>query len=258
MINRSPLTRWNWYGPLLLVVALIVGCQTPHQATGGEPAARSLPTLQMQRLATGVWMHTSYNTFDGVVYPSNGLIVREGDHLVLLDSAWGADATEELLAWIDEEIGLPVDRALSTHFHDDRTGGVAVLEAAGIDVWSHPMTQRLSAEEGNPVPPNALPGIEEPGATTRFGIVEVLYPGGGHARDNIMVWLPEQKILYGGCAVRELATDSLGNTADADLASWPKAIRRAQTHCPDARLVIPGHGKPGGPQLLEHMHELFE
>lgn len=185
-------------------------------------------------------MHTSYNTFDGVVYPSNGLIVREGDHLVLLDSAWGAEATEELLVWIDEEIGLPV------------------LEAAGIPVWAHPMTRRLSAEEGNPVPPNALSGIDAPGSATGFGTVEVFYPGGGHARDNIMVWLPEQKMLYGGCAVRELATDNLGNTADADLAYWPRAIRNAQARYPQAETVIPGHGEPGGPELLEHMHALFE
>jgi len=238
---------------LLLYGLLLAACQSsdtqvPQSASG----------LEVQPLGPDVWMHTSYNTFDGVVYPSNGLIVREGDHLVLLDSAWGAEATEELLVWIDEEIGLPVDRALSTHFHSDRTGGVAVLEAAGIPVWSHPMTQRLSAEEGNPVPPNALKGIEAPGSTTGFGSIEVLYPGGGHARDNIMVWLPEQKMLYGGCAVRELATDNLGNTADADLAHWPQAIRNAQARYPQAETVIPGHGEPGGPELLEHMHALFE
>lgn len=238
---------------LLVGMLLMAGCQTQH-----HPAHQADPGLQVEAIQSGVWMHTSYNTFDGVVYPSNGLIVREGDHLVLLDSAWGAEATEELLAWIDEEIGLPVDRALSTHFHSDRTGGAAVLEAAGIPVWSHPMTQRLSAEEGNPVPANALSGLETPGNTTGFGSLEVLYPGGGHARDNIMVWLPEQKMLYGGCAVRELATDNLGNTADADLAYWPQAIRHAQATYPEAEVVIPGHGKPGGPELLEHMHTLFE
>jgi len=238
---------------LLVGMLLMAGCQTQH-----NPAHQANPGLQVEAIQPGVWMHTSYNTFDGVVHPSNGLIVREGDHLVLLDSAWGTEATEELLVWIDEEIGLPVDRALSTHFHSDRTGGVAVLEAAGIPVWSHPMTQRLSVEEGNPVPPNALNGIDVPGSATRFGTVEVFYPGGGHARDNIMVWLPEQKMLYGGCAVRELATDNLGNTADADLAHWPRAIRNAQARYPGAETVIPGHGEPGGPELLEHMHTLFE
>mgnify|MGYP002264010683 CR=1 FL=1 len=104
---------------LLLLGLLVAGCQSDHRHS---PSAS--PGLHVEQLEPGVWMHTSYNTFDGVLYPSNGLIVREGGHLVLLDSAWGAEATEELLAWIENEIGLPVNRALSTHFHDDRTGGV--------------------------------------------------------------------------------------------------------------------------------------
>lgn len=228
---------------------LIAGCQT---------ASADDTTIEMRAIQPGVWVHTSYNTFEGVRYPSNGLIVREGDHLVLLDPAWGAAATRVLLARIRGEIGLPVTRALASHFHGDRTDGVNELKAAGIEVWTHPMTQTLSAKEGNPVPEHALSGLNQPGDTVSFGSMEVLYPGAGHAPDNLMVWLPEQHLLYGGCAVRELATDNLGNTGDADLASWSAAIRRAQHHYPDARVVVPGHGAIGGPDLLSHMHELFE
>ncbi|ASK33310.1 VIM family subclass B1 metallo-beta-lactamase [Alcanivorax sp. N3-2A] len=245
----------NPFLPFLLLLGLVfAGCQS-HPA-GHAPAGD--PGLRVEPLAPGVWMHTSYNTFDGVLYPSNGLIVREGDHLVLLDSAWGAPATGELLAWIDEHIGLPVQRALSTHFHDDRTGGADVLKAAGVTVWAHPMTRRLSAREGNPVPEKALPGLETVGSAVGWGSLEILYPGGGHAPDNLMVWLPAQRILYGGCAVREMATDNLGNTGDADLQSWPRAIALAQQRYPGVERVIPGHGEPGGPELLTHMHELFK
>lgn len=105
----------TFLAPWLLIAALLMaGCLSHNRHS---PSAN--PGLHVEQLEPGVWMHTSYNTFDGVLYPSNGLIVREGDHLVLLDSAWGAEATEELLVWIDEEIGLPVDRALSTHFHSE-------------------------------------------------------------------------------------------------------------------------------------------
>ena len=132
-----------------------------------------------------------------------------------------------------------------------------VLAAAGIKVLAHPLTLKLSAQGGGPVPKHSLSGLDKPGNTATVGSVEVLYPGAGHAPDNIMVWLPEQKILYGGCAIRELATDSLGNTADGDLASWPKAIKLAQDRYSTAEVVIPGHGAPGGPELLAHMHQLF-
>lgn len=252
-----------WWFLLWAGALFTAGCQGNAVDDVHPPATSPLgasledPGLQVEQIQPGVWVHTSYNRFDGVLYPSNGLIVREGDHLILLDPAWGADATEALLVWIDGEIGLPVARALSTHFHADRTAGVDVLQEAGIEVWAHPMTRALSAEQGTPVPEHALASLDQPADAVRFGSMEVLYPGAGHAPDNIMVWLPEQRLLYGGCAIRERATDNLGNTGDADLASWPQAVRRAQQRYPQAKWVVPGHGEPGGPELLSHTLRLF-
>ena len=52
-------------------------------------------------------------SFDGAVYPSNGLIVRDGDELLLIDTAWGAKNTAALLAEVEKQIGLPVTRVQS-------------------------------------------------------------------------------------------------------------------------------------------------
>ena len=57
-------------------------------------------------------------------------------------------------------------------------------------------------------------------------------------------------MLHGGCAVRELSSTSAGNVADADLAEWPTSVERIQKHYPEAEVVIPGHGLPGGLDLL--------
>ncbi len=29
--------------------------------------------------------------------------------------------------------------------------------------------------------------------------LEVFYPGEGHSKDNITIWIPEYKVLFGGC-----------------------------------------------------------
>ena len=40
-------------------------------------------------LDEGVWLHTSYYTYpSGTRFPSNGLIVKEGNSLTLIDTAW--------------------------------------------------------------------------------------------------------------------------------------------------------------------------
>ena len=233
--------------------------QTAEPENSTIPKTHNAADLSLRLLKPGLWIHTSHHTFtDGTRYPSNGLVVREDDGLVLIDPAWGAAATTELLSLIKHDIGLPIKRAYATHFHGDRTAGVDILAAAGIDVFTHPLTQKLSRENGNPVPQNALMALDKPGASVVMGQVEVFFPGHGHAPDNIMLWLPEHRVLYGGCAIRELSTDSLGNTEDADLASWKNAVQRAQTRYPQVETVVPGHGDSAGPETLSHMLKLFE
>ena len=80
----------------------------------------------------------------------------------------------------------------------------------------------------------------------RFGPVELFYPGAAHSTDNLVVYVPSANVLYGGCAVHELSSTSAGNVADADLAEWPTSVERIQKHYPEAEVVIPGHGLPGG------------
>ena len=70
--------------------------------------------------------------------------------------------------------------------------------------------------------------------------------------DNLVVYVPSANVLYGGCAVHELSSTSAGNVADADLAEWPTSVERIQKHYPEAEVVIPGHGLPGGLDLLQH------
>lgn len=243
---------------VLIAVTIAVGCQSaPRPHCGIEGAAPEIGLREL-RPGAGVWVHTSYHTFpDGARYASNGLVVREGDGLLLVDTAWGERPTIELLRRIDQVIGLPVRRAVVTHSHADRIGGVDVLEARGVEVFAHPMTRRLAIEAGSPVPDRVLEGLASPGDATAMGPVEVLYPGPAHSPDNLMVWVPDARVLLGGCAMRGM-TWGLGNVEDADLDHWPAAIRIAQRRYRDAQVVVPGHGEIGGPELLTHTLDLLE
>lgn len=212
--------------------------------------------LQIQQLQPGIWMHTSFRRIAGVKLPSNGLIVQENDYLVLIDTAWGNDLTKELFAWIDKILKKPVSRAFITHFHDDRMGGTPVLEARNIPFRSMALTTILGKSSGLPLP-SPLMMLGDNLRTLRSGSVEIYYPGPGHTADNLMVWLPASKILFGGCAVRPADSHSLGNTLDADLKQWPESIRRVIERYPDAKMVIPSHGAPGGVELLNHTLKLL-
>lgn len=247
------------------ISSLLICTTASFMAVAGPPAPSAQPSgdyptadeiavgaVRLHRVADGVWSHIATQSFDGAVFPSNGLIVRDGDELLLIDTAWGAKNTAALLAEIDKHIGLPVTRAVSTHFHDDRVGGVDVLRAAGVATYASPSTRRLAEAEGNEVPAHSLEGLSSSGDWVRFGPVELFYPGAAHSLDNLVAYVPSANVLYGGCAIHELSRTSAGNVADADLDAWPDSVERIQERYPDAGLVIPGHGLPGGPDLLEH------
>ncbi len=59
------------------------------------------------------------------------------------------------------------------------------------------------------------------------------------------------------CLVRSADAASLGNTAEADLERWPATIVTLQRDYAAARVVVPGHGRPGGPELLARTLELL-
>jgi metallo-beta-lactamase class B VIM len=210
------------------------------------------PDLQVRELRPGVWLHTSWQPLDdGRRFPSNGLIVREGDHLLLVDTAWGEPATEDLLKWIDKTLRLPVKAAVVTHFHGDRLGGARVLESRRIPFHGHPLTPGLAAAIELPAP-RVLSGLAASGGVDHVGSLEVFYPGPAHTRDNVVVWLPESRVLAGGCAVRAGDATALGNLADADVNSYAASIRRVLERYPKPEVVVPGHGDPGGVELLRN------
>lgn len=234
---------------LLLVAGAAAGA-----AVGAERvAARSDATVDLDSLRPGVWVHTSYYTYpNGSRFSSNGLVVREGDGLTLIDTAWGERLTVELLGLIERDLRLPIRRAIVTHAHGDRTAGADVLRDRGIPVLAHPRTIELALESGLAPPSDSLSGISTPGSAVTLGSIEIFYPGPGHAPENVMVWVPGAKVLFGGCAVRPADATTLGNTAHANRTEWPVAIERARKRYAEAEVVVPGHGAAGGPDLLRH------
>ena len=221
------------------------------------PSWHLSPDLEIRELQPGIWVHTSWQVLsNGLRYPSNGLIVREENSVLLIDTAWGDASTIELLDWIDLELGVPVSAVIATHSHDDRMGGAPVLAERGIPLYAHPLSIPLALGKGLPEPRSV--GHLKPGGAVEFGAVEVFYPGPAHTVDNIMVWLPESRLLVGGCAVKSNDADSMGNVADANLDEWPNSIRRAAEQYPGAVQVLPGHGDIGGPELLMHTTSLLE
>jgi glyoxylase-like metal-dependent hydrolase (beta-lactamase superfamily II) len=92
------------------------------------------------------------------------------------------------------------------------------------------------------------------GLTLTFGgeEVRVIDPGPSQASDKLAVYFGGQDLLFGSCIV--VGTDALRNTADADLANWPSAVRKLEQL--PAEIAVPGHGGRTDRGLLPHTPEL--
>ena len=213
-------------------------------------------TAVFKPVAPNAYIHTSYARPYGSPYPSNGMVVSTTAGAVLIDTGWDEDQTKQIVRWVKAELHQPVVLCIITHNHYDRMAGLPYLKKRGVRVVSTDLTRAKMSAVGLQEPTGVLPN------DTMFTIggqtFRTYFPGAGHAGDNIVVWLPAQKVLFAGCLVKDTATMGLGNLSDAVLSDWPQSVRNVQTMFPDAELIVPGHQEPGDKRLLTHTLTLLE
>jgi metallo-beta-lactamase class B len=226
--------------------AALAGDGSPQALELGVPAmTRLAATVWVARLSPGLWLHCTTGRIDpGIYYPANGLILERPHGALLIDTGWLPDHALTLLDWSRNALSAPITEAVATHFHSDRTGGVAALHRAGVPTYAHPLTCSLAAAHRLNVPVPCTAFGNEP--YTMGAGCELFRPGAGHTPDNVVAWFPAQRVLYGGCFLKSVTSGGLGNVADAVLADWPASVQRARRAYPGAIAVVPGHGTISG------------
>ncbi len=236
----------------IFFVALLIiqGCQAESQ-TSAQQASTMVAEVEFTQLYPNVWMHTSYKVLPkwGRVL-SNGLVYFVEGEAILIDTAWTDAQTEYIQNWALEE-GSPITRAVFTHAHDDKMGGVQSLREKGIATYAHPLSNQYAPERAL-TPAEFDLTFDAAGVTTEIGNIEIMYAGAGHTTDNIVVAIPETRILFGGCLIRSGQSRTLGNTTDGDVAAWGPTVEKIQVKYGQYEIVIPSHGSPAGVELLQH------
>jgi len=174
---------------------------------------------------------------------------------VVIDTPWTDAQTEALFAWLADSLGLRVVAVVPCHAHDDCIGGLAAAHRMGATSYALDHTIEFARRDGKEIPQHAFADSMSLAMGGRE--ILLLHAGPGHTPDNIVAWVPDQRVLFGGCLVRSEAAKDMGNTAEADLQGWPGTISNLLARFPDAQVIIPGHGSPGGLELLRHTMELL-
>ncbi|MDX1908459.1 MAG: BlaB/IND/MUS family subclass B1 metallo-beta-lactamase [Bacteroidia bacterium] len=213
------------------------------------------PALAISRLTADMYVFTTWQLTGGSRFPANGLYVLTDSGAVLLDTPWDPTQFQPLLDSIRVRHGQRVVLCLATHAHDDRTGGLAYYAQQGISTYTSRMTDSISQVQGDP---RATRTFRQ---DTIFQVgqysFDVYYGGPGHSPDNVVVWIPQTRLLYGGCLIKSTEATHLGNLADANVSAWPATLRHIRQRWGAPRYVIPGHQDWTDPHSPQHTLKLL-
>ena len=183
------------------------------------------------------------------------MYVVTDDGVILIDALWDEAQTQPLLDSIEKRHHQRVKICVITHFHDDRTAGLDILKQQGVKTYSYIRSYQKGMEKGEKTTEFRFT------ADTSFQLghirFEAFFPGHGHAPDNIVIWFPQAKVLYGGCFIKSMEAETLGNLEDADVASWTLAVQKVMKKFKSPRYVIPGHQSWTDKNALKHTLQLL-
>jgi metallo-beta-lactamase class B len=261
---------------LIFLIIMVYGANIYCQSDQKKNQTKISEDLFYAKIQDSVYMFTHY-----FPWGSNGMFILLPDKQgLLINTPCEITGTDSLLNWIEQSFGHLKITAIVTGFHQDNLGGDEVLLSKNIPVYGPDLTVKLVKEKSaelkkiimnsvssdenkryynsykvlHLMPPNKTFPIKK-GLELKFGdeIFEVYFPGESHTIDNTVVYLHKRKILFGGCMIKGLEYNNPGFTGYANMTEWPVSVEKVINRFQDCRIVIPGHGKEGGKQLLPHM-----
>jgi metallo-beta-lactamase class B len=207
-------------------------------------------SLKITHLKGDFYIYTTYNYYKGNRIGANGMYLLTNDGAVLFDSPWDTTQFQPLIDSIRTRHNKKLLLCIATHFHEDRTGGLEYFRQHSIQTYTTRKTDALSRQR------NMKRAADLINNDTVFTVgqytFQTYFPGPGHAPDNIVIWFPKEKILYGGCLVKSVDDTTLGNLGDADVKRYAATLKNVIKKYSGYKHVIPGHNDWQNRESLEH------
>ena len=216
----------------------------------------------VKQIAPGVWFREGDIEHAG---HCNNAIIEMKDYLIIVDANFPSGA-RAVLADAKKVSAKPVKYVFDTHHHGDHSYGNAVWTQAGSTTLAYkgvaeemkryePKRWQATIKERKDVADMHAASVEPPKQTfdkSPFILKDdtrearFYFFGWAHTRGDGFVYLPKEKVLCSGDAA---VNGAYNYTADGNIGNWPKVVAAAQKL--DVEHVLPGHGGPGGKEILE-------
>ena len=246
--------RPRWVRALLACVIGGMACAT----AAAQPRPAEI-TLQPQQVAKRTWFFQGESGMASTAnkgFMSNAGFVVTDEGIVVFDALGTPALGEAMVAAIRRVSKAPIVRVVVSHYHADHVYGLPALKREGAQIWAHRLAddyfasgvaaQRLAQRKRDLQPwVDERTRIERPDVrlegSTDFklgGITfRIVYPGGAHAPDDLLMLVVEERVLFAGDLVFAGRIPFVGT---ADSRGWLRAL---DTIIPmNPVVVVPGHG----------------
>ena len=243
---------------LLLLSAIHIVCLPPAYERRTGPMDRSDLPLKVTKVRGSVYLAEDFN-----YWKTNSVFYASEKGIVYFDATWTPKTARQLLwkgAVYSEADYIGV---ILTGFPLHRSGGLATFRARGIKVYMHEITDGLlrknwkkmqaemerSFDSWAPTSYKRADGVFEKELSILDGKIKVYYPGPGYSPGNVVVYFPEEKILYAG----SLLARPMYFLKNARLDQYSKILADLRKRF-DIEIIISGHGKGvAKPELLDYV-----
>jgi glyoxylase-like metal-dependent hydrolase (beta-lactamase superfamily II) len=204
------------------------------------------------------------------VIPNIGIIVGR-DGVLVVDTGMGPRNAETVLNEVKKITSKPVAYLTITHFHPEHGMGAQAFPASTIVIY--PTAQKIELLEKGPAMMKEFSGVspeiadllkpvklrmpnitfsEEAEVDLGDFPVRLLHWNSAHTRGDSFVFLPKQRIIFGGDVVINRFFPIMADS-DSSGTNWIQTLERLEKL--DPAIVVPGHGEVGNVALIESMHE---
>lgn len=188
-------------------------------------------------------------------YMVNSTVIVGDQGVILVDSGASDEVGSHLRKAIAKLTPKPVTHVINTHHHGDHVLGNIVFQ--GAEVISSEICREMVNKTGDEwvaliesLVGHKLPNTRPVPATVTFagenskvertiqGVKLVFWvPPGSHTVGDMMVYLPDDKVLVGGDIV---VNKTIPVMRDAFVKNWVNTLEMVQSF--DVRTIVPGHG----------------
>jgi glyoxylase-like metal-dependent hydrolase (beta-lactamase superfamily II) len=258
---------------VMLALALAAGLAAESMATDSSRAIRA--NYPLDRLTPNVYVihgPTADPTPENQAFRNNPGIVLTKEGVVVIDPGSSVHVGEMVVRKVSTLTSKPIVAVFNTHAHGDHWLGNEGIKQAypRAVIYAHPkMLAMAIQDEGrmwikafNERSNGAVEGTTPVGPDkavnegdviaidgTRF---RILYPGPAHSDQDIMIELPDEKVLFFGDVVRGGLFSPFQASFKGNIAAINRGLKTG------AKVFVPGHGRSGDATIARNYRHFLE